>query len=214
MLTKKQIQAARRVAEVEHAKYHNIGNHEGQRIYETILAALDLAEKRQWRPLIGWEGYYIVSFEGIIKKVSGETVGSWLKNGYEFVRLANPRRIIRVHRAVAEAFIPNPDNKPNVNHIDCDPKNNNADNLEWCTQAENISHSRALGRYPDNYWTGKRGVNAKLCDEQVLEIRFLRKNGKTQKAIASEVGTSRWIVQRVLSGKSYCDVMPLPEPPN
>ena len=53
----------------------------------------------------------------------------------------------RVHRMVAEAFIPNPDNLPEVNHKDYDRTNNNVDNLEWCTHANNIAHSAGTGHY-------------------------------------------------------------------
>lgn len=55
-----------------------------------------------------------------------------------------------VHRLVAEAFIENSENKPCINHIDCDVKNNKAKNLEWCTQSENILYACKLGRYVDN----------------------------------------------------------------
>lgn len=55
-----------------------------------------------------------------------------------------------VHRLVAIAFIPNPLDKPNVNHKDCDVKNNNVNNLEWCTQSENILHAVKLGRHVNN----------------------------------------------------------------
>lgn len=53
----------------------------------------------------------------------------------------------RVHRMVAEAFIPNPNNLPEVNHKDYDRTNNNVDNLEWCTHADNITHSAGTGHY-------------------------------------------------------------------
>ena len=55
-----------------------------------------------------------------------------------------------VHRLVAEAFLPNPEGKPNVNHIDCNVKNNHFKNLEWCTQSENIRYAVKLGRHKCN----------------------------------------------------------------
>lgn len=57
------------------------------------------------------------------------------------------RRTASVHRMVAEAFIPNPDNLPEVNHIDCDRTNNCMENLEWCTHTENIHYSIKMGNH-------------------------------------------------------------------
>ena len=54
-----------------------------------------------------------------------------------------------VHRIVANAFIPNPQNKRTVNHIDCDKNNNHVSNLEWATYSENAQHAHANGQYPD-----------------------------------------------------------------
>lgn len=58
------------------------------------------------------------------------------------------RKYELAHRLVAKAFIENPDNKAEVNHIDCNRLNNNVENLEWVTHSENIRHSRGLNRYP------------------------------------------------------------------
>jgi hypothetical protein len=84
------------------------------------------------------------------------------ENGYMKVNLYDINGKCKkkyIHRLVAEAFIHNPDNKPNVNHIDCNVKNNNVNNLEWCTQSENILHASKLGRHVDNIskYNTKRG---------------------------------------------------------
>lgn len=63
------------------------------------------------------------------------------KNGYMKINIL--RKGFYVHRLVAESFIPNPDNKPQVNHKNCDKTDNRADNLEWATNSENVRHYNA-----------------------------------------------------------------------
>lgn len=69
------------------------------------------------------------------------------KNGYYYVNLYNEngRKTKKIHRLVAETFIPNPDNLPQVNHKDGNKLNNHVDNLEWCDGSYNMQHANALG---------------------------------------------------------------------
>lgn len=78
-------------------------------------------------------------------------------NGYVQVMLYldGKRKPTYVHRLVAFAFVPNPHNKPNVNHLDFNRKNNNKENLEWVTQAENCRHAAAAGR---TSWSSYRKI--------------------------------------------------------
>jgi hypothetical protein len=98
----------------------------------------------QWKDLVGYEGFYIISSTGVIKSKKTSTIRKpWLHKG-KWLRVSlyknGVRRNERVHRLVAITFIPNPDNKPEINHIDLNKHNNSADNLEWVTSEENIRH--------------------------------------------------------------------------
>lgn len=85
-------------------------------------------------------------------------------NGYYKVMLTNKdgRKKLKVHRIVAEHYIPNPKNKPEVNHKDCNRLNNNANNLEWCTHKENIDHAVANGKYNGMSDVGKESIKKAL----------------------------------------------------
>ena len=91
-------------------------------------------------------------------------------------RVGSKRTRVRVHRLVAILFVPNYDNLPEVNHIDMDRKNPRADNLEWVTHQQNISHSHMNGRYKDRM-VGSKNIKATFTEKDIIEIRRLYDNG-------------------------------------
>lgn len=118
-----------------------------------------------WRPIKEWETLYEVSNLGRVRskdrvvnrnvkgkviptKYKGKILSSHLNRGYEYVTLTNSpiKRQLKVHRLVAEAFIHNPDNLPQVNHKDENKVNNHVDNLEWCTNEYNCNYGTARKR--------------------------------------------------------------------
>ena len=99
-------------------------------------------------PIKGFEHYLISESGEVINSNSGRAIKPSLnENGYWYISLwkDNKSKTASLHRLVAEAFIPNPENKPFVNHIDANRANPHKDNLEWCNQSENIKHAYNIG---------------------------------------------------------------------
>lgn len=106
-----------------------------------------------WKDIPDYEGIYQVSNMGRLKRLLKNGRENFLcgkkdKDGYVTVILSKnqKKKYCRLHRVVASAFAPNPDNKKEVNHIDKNKQNNEVSNLEWVTTAENIRHSFLTGR--------------------------------------------------------------------
>lgn len=163
-----------------------------------------------WKDIEGYNGNYQVSNLGNVRSMPRNGTVKYPKmlkqkiqwNGRMSVSLNNKYRIRQsksVHRIVAFAFIPNPENKPCINHIDGNPKNNSVENLEWCTHTENMKHAFATGLHS---LKGDRHNNRKLDSEKVKLIRYL--NGKLSHAdIAYCFGVCRPTITMILNNQIW-----------
>lgn len=108
--------------------------------------------KETWKDVKGYEGQYQVSNLGHVRSLKFGKVRFLKprrrKDGYLTVNLCrnSKERNVRIHRLVAEAFIPNPSNFPVINHKDENRTNNVVDNLEWCTQKYNVNYGTGQTR--------------------------------------------------------------------
>lgn len=146
-----------------------------------------------WKDIKGYEGKYQVSNYGRVKSLNYRHTGKeqLLKpalqtNGYLCVSLYKPLKLYLIHRLVAEAFIPNPDNLPQVNHKDEDKTNNHVNNLEWCSLLYNIRYGTGLKRKITNRC--KKVYQYTLDGEFVREFESVAecgRNGYNQGAIVS-----------------------------
>lgn len=166
--------------------------------------------KEKWKKIDGYNGRYLISNFGKVKSFAlhkpkilngGHTRGGYLnctvsKNG--------EKRVFLIHRLVAFYFIPNPKNKPCVNHKDGDVKNNKINNLEWCTCSENEKHSYiALGKKPICSNKGKFGSQSHYSVKVVQYDKKgnLIKNWDCQRLAAKTLGISESNISSVCSGK-------------
>lgn len=117
--------------------------------------------EEEWKDIEGYEGRYQISNLGNVMSLLGlsprllklRTGG----RGYSYNRMrvllykGGKGKTKKIHRLVAEHFIPNPTNSPEVNHIDGNLRNNRVENLQWCTRSENELHARRTGIKKGNY---------------------------------------------------------------
>lgn len=176
--------------------------------------------KEIWKDVVGYEGLYEVSSFGNIKSVNRKILSIGLKRKYYRILTSKNMKIftervgykrvvltknkieskVRVHRLVAEAFIPNPLDKPHVNHIDNDKTNNHILNLEWCTPKENTLHAVKQKRHV----YGTKVSTSRLTEKDVVSIKDLYSRGCiSQRNLAKKFCVNQSTILRILLNKTW-----------
>lgn len=125
------------------------------------------------------------------------------KDGYQQLRMTVEKGkavTVKAHRLIAQTFIPNPENKPFVNHKNGNKEDNTVSNLEWCTAKENNIHVRQTGLLNDYGINNSRAV----CNEETLkEIRRLISKGKGNTEIEKMTSISNKVISNIRRGRNY-----------
>lgn len=140
-----------------------------------------------------FKGATVYENGSIYSRLGKELIGDINSKGYRRV-IINSKKYL-VHRLVAILFVPNPQNKPQVNHKDEDKLNNHKDNLEWMTNKENSMYSY-LNRE-------NKKPNARLSEHDVIEIRKLKDIDVKVSVIAGMFTVDVSTIYNILKGKSW-----------
>lgn len=162
---------------------------------------------RGFVPIPGYERYLINPDGRIYSTIrKGRFVRFALNNqGYPYATLmktgARKGKKVTAHRLMADTFLPNPEGRETVNHLNGNRLDFRKSNLEWATQKENNDHARETGANPDH---GETHHNARLKEAQVREIRQLLAEKKLfHREIAEKFGINRKHVTKIASGKLW-----------
>ena len=175
-----------------------------------------------WKDIVDYEDYYEISNYGNVRgknKYKKSSTGNGIvfipskpvrtrinkNNGYYLTNLSKEGIIktVTIHRLVAKAFIPNPENKPQVNHIDGNKLNNNVDNLEWVTKSENGKHAIKMGltHLPKEIYHRDTHPQSKIMTSDIDLIFNLRKKGVRFKKIANIYSVSVGCIEKIIYKK-------------
>jgi len=166
----------------------------------------DIMDKEIWKSITGFPDYFIsnygnlYSIKGANKSIRNKS--SRILNGYKSTSLFKDGKgyTKRISRLVAQEFIPNPLNKPEVNHIDCNKLNNYYKNLEWVTNSEHEKHSVLNGLHP----SGENHPLHRLINKQIIEIRELYSRGSTSHRILAKIfNVSHTTIGEIIRNETY-----------
>lgn len=184
------------------------------------MANLQQLHEEVWKGIPGYEARYQVSNFGRVKALpvrlfvrSNNTrlyrgkikASTKMRNGYmaTWLKVDNKKKIVYVHRLIAEAFIPNPDSKPQINHRDGDKCNNKLSNLEWVTAEENAQHAQLTGLA--NNPKGEDNGRAVLSKEEALKIKTLCQTHTTEeiRLLLGLPKTKRYLIANIRCGRIW-----------
>lgn len=161
--------------------------------------------KELWKDVKGYEGIYQVSNMGNVKNVLKDRVlKPAIKRGYYQIGLRNKgtRKFYQLHRLVAQAFIPNNNNLPQVNHIDENKLNNHVANLEWCTASYNNCYGTRLKRVYEKNKSRKDVIFIDLKKNIIKEFTSImeasRKTGISPSCIVRSCKKENYIPRKYL----------------
>ena len=150
---------------------------------------------REYRKLTV-DDYEITKNGDVINKKTGRKVKPQV-NGRGYYRISIGKKLMFIHRLVAEKYIPNPDNKPQVNHIDGNKLNNRVENLEWVSNQENHYHAIKNGLL-------KRGEECSWAKLSKMQVDFIREHSEIDsKEMAKVFGVSDSHVREIRRNESW-----------
>lgn len=177
------------------------------------------ANEGEWFPVPDYPKY-IINRLGVVKRLGYKTCeGSQKRSGRKkFIdeRIMSPRpragylsvnlrggtngnKGVVIHRILAKLFVPNPENKHYVNHINGIKTDNRIENLEWCTMQENTIHAYAMGLTP----SGSKARHAKLSEADVMEVFRLHSQGIPGSRIAKKYSLHKNTIYHIVNGKNW-----------
>lgn len=166
-----------------------------------------------WTGVPGYHSRYLVGERGrilslvrrtecgkVIYRDKAKFMAPIPSGGYLNIMLSNEqgKRIWRINRFIATVFIPNPNNLPEVNHLDGDPYNNRVSNLEWCTRSQNMKHLYSV--LQRGHVCGEASAKSSLTNDDVARIYLM---SGTNNSIAGMYGVSSKCISNIKNGTSW-----------
>ena len=177
----------------------------------TPTVSLELAKDEVWKDIPRFKGKLQASCFGKLRRLYNfrkpRILHTFFRKGYQHISLSynGVKRNYSVHILIAETFIPNLNNKPELNHRNFNRSDNRITNLEWCDKKENAQHAVRAGRYPN--MKGELNPSAKLTTKQVREIKDWLKHNEWKRGnyslLAKKYSVDSQTISDIYNGRKW-----------